>query len=314
MGNLAVFKRNAPLADVKTDTLWKKIVYYRTSYLLMLPFLIFFFLFTLLPLIISIFYSFTYFNMVQPPRWIGWLNFSRLFLDDEVFLIAVKNTLIFGLITGPISYFLCFVFAWFINELKPTIRAFATVVFYAPSIAGSVYFIWSFIFSGDQYGLVNGFLMKLGFLKEPIGWLLDPKYNLQIIILVQLWLSLGTGFLAFIAGLQSIDKSLYEAGAMDGVRNRFQELFYITVPSMYPQLLFGAVMQITASFAVSDICIALAGFPSTNYSAETVVTHIMDYGTIRFEMGYASSIAVILFVAMIVTNQIIKRLMRGISH
>ena len=136
--------------------------------------------------------------------------------------------------------------------------------------------------------------MKVGLLQEPIQWLTDPSYNLKIIILVQLWLSLGTSFLAFIAGLQSIDFSLYEAGAIDGIRNRWQELWFITLPSMRPQLLFGAVMQIASSFAVSDVAVQLAGFPSTNYSAHTVVTHIMDYGTIRFEMGYASAIAVLL--------------------
>lgn len=243
--------------------------------------------------------------MLEPPEWRGLLNYSRLFLDDDVFLIAVQNTLVFAFITGPISYFMCLIFAWLINELPPKLRAFMTLVFYAPSISGSVYVIWQFIFSGDMYGLVNSTLMRLGILNEPIQWLMDPKYNMKILIGVQLWLSLGASFLAFIAGLQGINPELYEAGAIDGIRNRWQELWHITLPSMKPQLMFGAVMQVASSFAVSDIAMALAGFPSTNYSARTVVTHIVDYGTVRYEMGYASAIATVLFVAMVFTKEII---------
>lgn len=286
----------------------------RENYLMMAPFMILFFLFTVIPVLSSIGLSFTYFNMLETPQWRGWMNYIRLFFDDDVFLIAVKNTLIFAFITGPISYFLCLLFAWFINELSPKVRAFMTLVFYAPSISGNLFVIWSFMFSGDSYGFVNGTLMKYGFLDEPIQWLQDPKYMLTIVIIVQLWLSLGASFLAFIAGLQGIDSSMYEAGAIDGIRNRWQELWYITLPSMGPQLMFGAVMQISSSFAVSDVCEQLAGFPSTDYAAHTIVTHIKDVGTVRYEMGYASAIATILFITMIVTNAVIRYALKKFSH
>lgn len=291
-------------------SLWTRIVESRESYYMMAPFMIIFTLFTIIPVISSIGLSFTYFNMLETPRFVGLLNYIKLFLDDDIFLISVKNTLIFAFLTGPLSFFACFVLAWFINELKPKLRAFMTLVFYAPSISGNLFVIWTFVFSGDAYGFFNGLLMKYGFLKEPINWLLDPRYNMKIIIIVQLWLSLGAGFLAFIAGLQGIDKQQYEAGAIDGIRNRWQELWHITLPNMGPQLLFGAVMQISTSFAVSSICMTLAGFPSTDYSARTVVTHIIDYGTVRFEMGYASAIATILFIVMLLTNKIIRSLLR----
>ena len=281
----------------------------KVSYAMIAPFMILFFIFTVLPVISSIVLSFTYFNMLEFPKWVGWLNYRNLFLNDDVFVIAVKNTLIFAFLTGPISYFACLIFAWFINELPPKIRAFMTLVFYAPSISGNLYFIWTFIFSGDSWGLVNSTLMKLGILHEPIQWLTDPAANMAVLIIVQLWLSLGTGFLAFIAGFQNIDKSLYEAGAIDGVSNRFQELIYITLPSMSEQLLFGAVMQISISFAVSDVSRYLCGFPSTNYSAHTVVLHIQDYGVVRYEMGYASAIAVVLFLTMVLTNKFIRSLL-----
>lgn len=282
-------------------------------YILMAPYMIIFSLFTVVPVIVSLFLSFFSFNMLELPQFVGWGNYSRLFLSDDVFMIALKNTLVFAVITGPLSYLACFIFAWIINELSPKIRAFMTVIFYAPSIAGNVFFIWLIIFSGDAYGYLNGFLMRTGIILEPIQWLRDEQYVLGVVILVQLWLSLGTSFLAFIAGLQTIDHSLVEAGAVDGIKNRWQELWYITLPSMKPQLLFGAVLQITQSFAVADISIALAGFPSVNYAAHTVVTHLMDYGTIRFEMGYASAIATVLFGLMLGTNMLIQKLLRKVG-
>ncbi|MDQ0058575.1 carbohydrate ABC transporter permease [Paenibacillus harenae] len=284
------------------------------SYILLAPYMLLFTVFTVLPVLISIVLSFTYFNMLEFPRFIGWQNYTRLFLEDDVFLIAVKNTILFAVITGPISYIACFVFAWIINELSPKLRAIMTLVFYAPSISGNVFFIWLMIFSGDRYGIANGLLIKLGIILEPLQWLKTEAYVLPIIILVQLWLSLGTGFLAFIAGLQTVDSTLYEAGAVDGIKNRWQELWYITLPSMRPQLMFGAVIQLTSAFAVADVSIALAGFPSVNYAAETIVTHLIDYGTTRFEMGFASSIATVLFMIMVGTNILVQKLLRKVGE
>ncbi|GIO87109.1 ABC transporter permease [Paenibacillus faecis] len=293
---------------------WREMKASKHSYILLAPYMILFMLFTVLPVLISIVLSFTYFNMLEFPRFVGWDNYTRLFLEDDIFLTAMKNTLLFAAVTGPVSYLACFIFAWIINELGPKMRAFMTLVFYAPSISGNVYFIWLIIFSGDRYGIVNGFLIKLGLILEPIQWLKTESYIMPIIILVQLWLSLGTGFLAFIAGLQTVDKTLYEAGAVDGIRNRWQELWFITLPSMRPQLMFGAVIQLTTSFAVADVSIALAGFPSVNYAAETIVTHLIDYGTTRFEMGFASAIATVLFVLMVGTNLIVQKLLHKVGE
>lgn len=275
------------------------------NYALMAPFLILFALFTLIPIIYSVVISFTNFNIFTTPTFVGWDNYLRMFFDDDVFIIAIRNTLIFALITGPVSYVLCFVFAWLINELRPKVRAVVTLIFYAPVLSGTAFTVWSFIFSSDQYGLLNGYLMELGILREPMGWLTDPAYILFVVIFVQLWMSLGTGFLSFIAGLQGVDRTLYEAGLVDGVHNRFQELWYITLPVMKPQMLFGAVMQIVSSFSVADVSVRLAGFPSTQYAAETLVTHIMDYGTVRFEMGYACALACFLFALMYLANKLV---------
>lgn len=298
------------LADKGVFSRMKK---YKECYLLIAPFYIIFGIFVVAPIAIAIFFSFTDFNMLQPPEFTGLSNYMTLFFDDDVFLIAVRNTLIFAVITGPISYFACLFFAWMINELPRRIRAMMTFVFYAPSMSGMLYVIWAYIFSGDMYGLLNQALMSIGILKEPMQWLTNTDTMLTCIIIVQIWMSLGTSFLAFIAGLQNVDRSLYEAGAVDGVRNRMQELIYITLPSMGPQLLFSAVMQISAAFSVSSICMTLAGFPSTDNAALTVVTHAYDYGMIRFEMGYACTVTVVLFVVMLLVNNWIQRIIGKIA-
>ena len=277
----------------------------RQSMVLMAPFFLFFLVFTVLPVVLSIVFSFTSYDMLNAPKFAGLDNYIRMILDDDVMLTAIKNTLIFAMITGPIGYIASFLVAWLINDLPPMGRTLTTIVFYAPALSGQAYTMWSYVFSSDSYGIINAFLINLGFIKEPIAWLTDPVYVMPTLIIVQLWLSLGTSFLAFIAGLQNVDPSLYEAAAIDGVQNRFQELWYVTLPSMVPQLVFGAVMTIVSSFSVSDVSINLAGFPSTEYCAEMIVTHIMDYGTIRFEMGYACAMATVLFAAMYITKRVV---------
>lgn len=303
------------LANVrKNSTLGKRIAKSKASYIMCAPYFILFFLFTVLPVLTSIVLSFTYFNMLEAPTFIGWDNYIKLFLDDDIFMVSLKNTLILAVITGPVSYMLCLLFAWIINEFKGKLRAFLTLIFYAPSICGQAYLIWNVILTGDRYGYLNGFLLKWGIIDNAILWMKTEKYVLPVLIVVQLWLSLGTGFLSFIAGLQTVDKSLYEAAAMDGVKNRWQELWYVTLPAMKPQLMFGAVMQITASFSIADVSIALAGNPSVNYSGATIVTHLMDYGQTRFEMGYASAIAVVLFLLMVGSNKLIQKLLRRVGE
>lgn len=277
------------------------------------PFAVIFITFTLLPVLISIFLSVTSFNMVSAPKFVGIQNYVNLIVYDPIFLIAVKNTLFFAIVTGPISYIMCFLFAWLVNELPRIPRAIMTLVFYAPSISGNAYLVWKLLFSSDSYGWVNAWLMKLGITQEAIYWLVTEQYIMPILIIVQLWLSLGISFLTFIAGLQSMDRALYEAAAVEGIRNRWQELWYITLPSMKPQLMFGAVMQITSSLSVSQLSIDLAGFPSVNYAGHTILTHIHDYGNVRYELGYACTIAVILFFIMLLCNIIVQKLLRKLG-
>lgn len=281
--------------------------------LLLTPFLVLFFLFTVLPILSSVVLSFTTFDMLNLPTFNGVQNYIRLFLYDDIFKIALKNTLIFAVITGPLGYAFAFLLAWFINELPRVPRAIVSFIFYSPALVGNVFFIWLFIFSGDSYGLINGFLLEYGFITEPVIWLKDAAYALPIVMIVQLWMSMGTSFLANISGLQNVGSELYEVGAIEGIRNRWQEVWYITLPSMKSILLFSAVMQIQAAFSVSSVATALTGNPSTNYITHTIVTHMGDYGTVRYEMGYASAIAVFLFALMAITRYVIGKLLNTLD-
>lgn len=293
---------------------WKEMKKNKIAYLLIAPFLILFTTFTVFPVFLSMALSLTDFNMLQMPNFVGISNYTRLFFDDELFITACKNTLIFAAITGPVSYLLSFLVAWFINELPPKIRAVVTLVFYAPSISGSVYLVWQTMFSGDAYGWVNGALINLGIITSPIQWFNDASYIMPLCIIVALWTSLGTAFLAFIAGLQTVDRSLYEAAAVDGIKNRWQEAWYVTLPMMKPQLMFGAVLAITNSFGFGAVVDALCGKPSVDYAAYTIMHHLDDYGGTRYEVGYSSAIAVILFVIMLGSNVLVKKALSKVGQ
>ena len=293
---------------------WQEMKNNKTAYFMLAPFMLLFIIFTVLPVVLSIFLSLTDFNMLQMPHWLGIENYMRLFLDDEIFILAIQNTLVFAAITGPVSYILALLVAWFINELPPKVRAVVTLIFYAPSISGNAYLIWKTLFSSDSYGWANAVLIKYGIITEPILWFQDAGFVMPLCIVVALWTSLGTAFLSFIAGFQTIDRSMYEAAAVDGIKNRWQELWYITLPTMRPQLMFGAVLAITNSFGFGAVVDALCGFPSVDYAAHTIMHHLSDYGGARYEIGYASAIAVILFIIMFSSNIIIKKALSKVGE
>ena len=308
---------NRPVARdemTKLQWTWKEMKRNKTAYFMLAPFLILFIIFTVLPVVLSIFLSLTDFNMLEMPGWVGIDNYTRLFLEDEIFMLACQNTLIFAAVTGPVSYLLSLLVAWFVNELPPKIRAVVTLIFYAPSISGQVYLIWKTLFSSDSYGWANATMMNLGMITEPILWFEDAKYVMGLCIVVSLWTSLGTAFLSFIAGLQTIDRSLFEAAAVDGIKNRWQELWYVTLPTMKPQLMFGAVMSITGAFNFGPIVTALAGNPSVDYAAYTIMQHLEEYSGVRWEVGYASAISFFLFLVMILANMAINKMLSKVGE
>ena len=308
-------KKKAVIRSDMTKAQWirKEMRRNKVAYFMVAPYMTIFTLFTVVPVLLSVIVSFTNFNLLEVPDFVFLDNYIRLFLDDDIFVIACKNTLIFAIIVGPASYLMSLLVAWFINELPPKIRAAVTLIFYSPSISGQVYLIWGTLFSSDSYGWVNGTLLNLGLITEEIHWFKDADYVMPLCIVVAIWTSLGTSFLSFIAGLQGIDHSMYEAGAVDGVKNRWQELWYITLPSMRPQLMFGAIMSITSAFGFGGVVTALAGFPSVDYAAHTIMHHLDDYGGIRFEVGYSSAIAVVLFAIMIGSNMLVKKLLSKVG-
>ncbi len=298
----------------KAQWTWKEMKRNWVAYAMVAPFMILFTVFTVLPVLLSVVISFTDFNLLEMPNFVFMQNYITLFFDDDIFLTAAQNTFVFAVIVGPSSYLMSLLVAWFINELSPRVRAIVTLIFYAPSISGQVYLIWGTLFSGDSYGWVNGALINLGIITEPIQFFNNADYVMPLCIVVSLWTSLGTSFLSFIAGLQGIDRSLYEAAAVDGIKNRWQELWYVTLPTMKPQLMFGAIMSITSSFGFGGIVTALCGFPSIDYAAHTIMHHLEDYGGQRFETGYASAIAVILFAIMIGANTLVKNIISKVGQ
>lgn len=284
----------------------------KTGWGFLLPFMILFLVFTIVPVFVAMGQSFTNYNMLQTPDFVGVQNYRNLFLEDDVFIIALQNTLVFALIIGPAGYIMSFLMAWFISLCKRG-RGPLALAFYAPSLTSgtAMSVIWLVIFSGDRYGYLNHILIRIGLISDPILWCKDAAYILAVIVVISAWMSMGTGFLVFLAGLQNIDPELYEAGKVDGIKNPFQQMWYITLPLMKPQLLFGAINSIVSSLAVFDVATAVAGFPSPNYAAHTIVAHLYDYAFTRFSMGYASAIAMFLFILTFSLSRICMKIFRS---
>ena len=286
----------------------------RFCYLYLAPFFILFGIFVIAPVVMAIILSFTSYNLTQPPRFVGIANYTALFFSDSIFTKATVNTLTMAIVVGPFSYIGALILAWALNELSPKLRTALVFFIYAPSISGNAFIIWQLLFSGDQFGYINSLLLNWGFISEPIYFLFDTKYMMTVVIIVTMWMSMGTQFLSFVAGLQGLDHALFEAGCIDGIRNRWQELWFITLPQLKPQLMFGAVMSITGAFTVGNVGAMLCGNPSTEYAVHTLVNHMTDYATVKYEFGYACAIATLLFLAMIVCNELIKRLLKNVGR
>lgn len=271
-----------------------------TPYLMMLPYALLFLTFIAAPTIMAVGLSFTNYNAVQRPNFIGLVNYINLFTQDTVFMqYVLPNTIVYSLIVGPFGYVLSFFLAWSLSQLSRGPRTFFALIIYSPSMTSGVAMsvIWRTIFLGEERGVLNAALLQMGVITEPIVWLSDPTYIMLIVVIVALWSNMGLGFLTMLAGLLNVNPDLYEAAAIDGIRNRFQEAVYITIPSMKPQMLFSAVMTVVGAFQAGGIGVALTGSnPTPQYAAQMVANHIDDYGLIRYEMGYAAAASVVLLV------------------
>ena len=282
-------------------------------YLLVLPFMTLFAIFTVLPVLFSMVVGFTHYDVLNPPTFVGFDNFRRLLVEDTLFTLSLQNTFVMAIFIGPIGYALSFLVAWLLNELPAKIRAVFTVIFYAPSMSGNAFALFLILFSSDPHGWLNAALMRWNITHEAILWLSDPTWMMPIVIGVSIWMSMGVGFLSFVAGLQTVDRAQYEAAYVDGIRNRWQELWFITLPNMRPMLMFGAVISITSALSVGAVSSMLTGFPSAQYATHTMVLHLIDYGNVRMEMGYASAIAVILLGLMLGANALFQKFLRRLG-
>ncbi len=274
---------------------WKEIL---SLMVLLLPYALMFSIFIAIPVAVAFYLSLTSFNAVEAPEFVGLFNYIYLLTSDEVFLkYVLPNTLKYALIVGPGGYAMSFLLAWLLAQIQNGPRTVLALILYMPSMLGGVFIavIWKTLFSGNEEGYINSLLLDWGLVDTPIQFLTDPAYLLNIIILVALWSSMGVGFLSMIAGVLNVDKTLYEAAALDGMKSRFQEIRYITIPSMKPQMLFGAVMAIVGAFNTGYIGVALSGVnPTPEYAGQLIINHIEDYGYLRYEMGYAAAISVVL--------------------
>lgn len=283
-----------------------------SPYLFIAPYAILFLIVIVLPVIVAVLLSFTSFNTINPPVFVGFKNYIDIFTGDTVFLQnAISNTLLFSVIVGPIGYMFAFFLAWMLAQVTHRARTFYAVIIYSPSITGAVMManVWRIIFSGDETGYLNSILMRWFGVDSPIQFLMDAQLLFPIMIIVSLWSSMGLGFLAMLAGILNIDRSLYEAAAIDGLKNRWQEIFYITIPAIKPQMLFGAVMAIIGTFNAAGLASALSGGGTPpQYAGWLIVDHAIDFGFTRFEMGYASAITVILLLVVVLFNRIAYKL------
>ena len=276
------------------------------------PYALVFLVFILIPVILAAVLSFTNFNAIEWPRWVGFLNYITLLTSDEVFMqFVLPNTVLYAVVVGIGGYILSFLLAWMLCNLTRGVRTVLALIIYSPSLTAGVAMtvLWKVIFSGDQTGLLNSWLMSLGIIDEPIVWLVNTSYLLPIVIIIGLWSSMGIGFLAMIAGIANSDESLYEAGAIDGISNRFQEMIYITIPQMKPQMLFAAVMAVVNAFQNGTVSALLTGNPSPGYAAQLIVNHIEDYGFLRYEMGYAATVSVVLLLIVQIFSKAANRLL-----
>ncbi len=280
-----------------------------SSFILLAPYGFLFCLFIIIPVGAAIVLSFTYFNTIEPPQFIGIANYISLFTNDSVFMqYVLPNTLLYSIFVGIGGYALSFFMAWTLAQLTKLPRTVLTVIFYSPSMTGGVMLstIWSVIFSGDKRGLLNTILLKMDIIDDPVQWLQSGKFLMPIMIIVALWSSMGVGFLAILSGILNVNQELYEAGYIDGIRNRFQEIIYITIPSIKPQMLFGAVMAVVNTFKDGGTGVILSGSnPTPDYAGQLIANHIDDYGFIRYEMGYASAISVVLLAFIYIMSRVV---------
>jgi multiple sugar transport system permease protein len=271
------------------------------GYLFFSPWLLGLLLFNVIPIILAVYYSFTAYTVLQPPQWIGLGNYEEMFMVDELFWKALYNTTYYAVFSVPISLFFAIFLAVLLNFKVPG-QSFFRATFFLPSIVPAVAasVVWAWMLH-PEYGLINDLLGRLGLPGPP--WLTSEVWSKPAFILMSLW-GIGPTTIIFLAGLQDIPQHLYEAAEIDGA-NSWQRLWNVTLPLLTPTIFFNLVIGLIGAFQVfTQAFIISAGGPL--WSTLFYVLYLYNQGFEYFNMGYASAMAIVLFVIILILTAIVQ--------
>jgi putative chitobiose transport system permease protein len=277
-----------------------------TPYLFLAPALIVIAVFLLYPIGAVVYYSFTDYNIVRPPEWAGLKNYQWL-AKDPIFRQALKHSFTYLLVT-PILVVLSTVLAIIVNRKLPGINAYRAL-FFIPVVSGTIAvgIAWRMMF--DTNGIINGILLTIGLLKEPIQWLAEPAFTLPIAMMLTIWLGLGYYMMILLAGLQNIPEELYDAAAIDGC-NGWQKHWHVSIPGLRPQITFVAVISSLAALQVfNEIFILTGGLGGILNSGVTMVFYLWQQAFRLNHAGRASALALVLLVITLLFSIMNMRLL-----
>lgn len=280
----------------------------RNFYLFIMPWLFGAIAFTLYPVLASIYYSFTEYDIIHPAKWVGLHNYTRMF-QDELFWRGVKATLIFTLFSVPLQLFLALLLALLVNQKIPFRGLFRTLLYFPSMMSGvTLSLVWLWVFNSKS-GTFNYLLGLIG-IQGP-SWLQDEKWALTAMIIMTLW-GAGSGMIIFLAGLQGVPRLMYEAGQIDGV-SRWQSLWNITIPIISPVILFQLILGVIQSFQVfTQAFVMTQGGP--HYATQFYVFYLWQTGFEFYKMGYASAMAWILLIVVMILTYIIMKVSKKYVH
>ncbi|MGB2629718.1 MAG: sugar ABC transporter permease [Candidatus Omnitrophota bacterium] len=298
---------------MEEETFLQKLNKQKISYLFIaLPALLFF-VFQLAPVVISFFWSFTDYDVVHAPTCVGLANYKNILFNDPLFWKAMGNTVLYVIGVVPIGVCVSLLLAVAIDQ-KIKFKNFFKSIFFLPTVTAivAVSVIWKWLYAGEKYGLFNYFIMKLGF--NPVDWLSSPTWTLPSIMIMSIWAGLGYNMILFLAGLQTIPHVMYEAAEIDGA-GFWKKFFNITLPLLKPTIVFVAIMSFIFSFQVFEQVYIMTGgqggIGGVLNSALTIAAYLYDKGFQKFEMGYASALAYIIFLCIFMLTMINKHFVKS---
>ncbi|NQU95640.1 MAG: sugar ABC transporter permease [Candidatus Omnitrophica bacterium] len=272
------------------------------SYIFIAPAVLLFLIFVVGPVIASFYWSFTEYDAIHAPKWVGLANYKNIFFNDPRFWKSVRNTCLYTLGVIPLGTALSLLLAIAVDQ-QIRFKNFFRAIYFIPSVTSVIALsvIWKWLFAGEKYGLINHILIRVGL--QPVDWLMSPVWTLPAIMIMSIWASLGYNMILFLAGLQTIPKTVYEAADIDGA-NVFDKFWHITLPLLKPFTVFVVIIGFITSFQVFERVYIMTqselGIGGVLDSALTVVAYLYDMGFRKFKMGYASALGYIVFVVVFI--------------